>query len=330
MSFLIALFCNSTPRLADPRQSSRTARALKIAALVGMSLYGDRAFAQDLSPGPLECPPSPGECCCCPSISDQTLCGPQTLFQWCGGDVVDEAATRGPLSTDRPDFTESATTVGRGIRQLEMGYTYAYDDEGGVSSVGHSYPEALFRFSAFAEWLEFRVAYNYGSLREGGNPTVAGSEDLYLGAKVWLAPQCGILPSVVIMPQMTVPTGSQAFTADKVLPGVNLLYAWDISEFLSMAGSTQVNAAVDDTGSDYAEFAQSWTIGYGLSEKVGAFTEWYVLVPSGADTARTEHYLDAGFTYLVSDDLQLDIRIGKGVSGAATDYFAGSGLSVRF
>ncbi|HUE70669.1 MAG TPA: hypothetical protein VMP01_07245, partial [Pirellulaceae bacterium] len=46
-------------------------------------------------------------------------CSPGTLFQWSygnsfsGGPNLDE-----PLVTDRPDFTEASSTVGRGVLQL--------------------------------------------------------------------------------------------------------------------------------------------------------------------------------------------------------------------
>ena len=83
------------------------------------------------------------------------------------------------------------------------------------------------------------------------------------------------------MPQWTVPTGSENLTAGMVLPGMNWLYGWDIFDWLSTAGSTQLNKAVDDDDEIYYEFAQSWTFGYTLTEHWGAYTEWFVLVPSG-------------------------------------------------
>lgn len=240
-----------------------------------------------------------------------------------------------PLASDRPDFTEASCTVGRGVSQLEMGYTYAYDDGTGSRLHSHSYPELLLRQGFLFDWLELRVGWNYASERQPiaappFSTSESGAEDLYLGVKLGLTPQQGIWPEMSLVPQMSVPLGS-AFTTGRVLPGANWLYGWEISEFLTMAGSTQFNLAIDGaTADEYTEYAQSWTFGYSLAERVGAYTEWFVLVPAGAETARTEHYFDGGFTYSWSNDLQFDIRVGKGVSAAATDMFAGIGAVVRF
>jgi outer membrane putative beta-barrel porin/alpha-amylase len=260
----------------------------------------------------------------------------KTLLQWSygtsfeGGPDLDE-----PLVTDRPDFTEASVTVGYGVAQLEMGYTYTYDDTPTESTRSHSYPESLLRVGTLAEWFEFRVAWNYAEERTNqfgvASDTASGAEDLYLGFKIALTPQECILPETAIILQMTVPTGSSDFTADEVLPGFNYLYGWDITDDLSTGGSTQLNSAMDDVTSDsYAEFAQSWTINRSWTERVTSFTEWFVLVPTSADTNHTEHYFDGGFSVLLNDDVQWDVRAGVGLNQAADDFFAGSGLSIRF
>lgn len=57
---------------------------------------------------------------------------------------------------------------------------------------------------------------------------------------------------------------------------------------------------------------------------------WFALFPDASDTADTEHYFNGGFTYLVSDDIQWDIRAGKGLNSSADDYFIGTGVSLRY
>lgn len=254
-----------------------------------------------------------------------------TLFQWSYGTSFSGGPDlNAPLVTDRPDFTEASSTVGRGVIQLELGYTYIYDNDGVDRTIVHSYPEPLVRIGMFAEWLEFRIAKNSNdeSLNLQDN---AGAQDLYTGFKIALTPQEGCLPEMAIIPQALIPTGDDYFSNDEFLPGLNWIYSWEINDFISTAGSTQFNRAIDP-GSDeaYTEWAQSWTFAYTLTEKWGAFTEWFAFFPSSAETAKPEHYFNGGFTYLVNDNFQWDIRAGTGLNSAADDYFVGTGFSMRF
>ena len=271
--------------------------------------------------GCVESTTSRSSCCCNP---------PGTLFQWSygtsfsGGPNLNE-----PLVTDRPDFTEASSTVGRRVAQLEIGYTYTFDQDDAATK-SHSFPEPLLRYGILAEWLELRVGWNYAQEASEGIST-EGGEDLYLGFKIGLTPQEGILPEMALIPQMTVPTGDEAFSAGQVQAGLNWIYGWEINDWLSTAGSTQFNRASDEVSShDFTEWAQSWTFGYTLSERIGAYTEWYALFPHSADSAVPEHYFNGGFTYLVTNDIQWDIRAGMGLNSAADDYFVGTGMSIRF
>ena len=254
-----------------------------------------------------------------------------TQLQWSygnsfsGGPDLNE-----PLVTDRPDFTEASSTVGRGIAQLEMGYTYTHDDDGTDTTKSHSFPEPLLRYGIFADWLELRLGWNYGSESVNGL-TSDGAEDLYLGFKIGLTPQEGLLPEMALIPQMTVPTGSDDFSDDEVLPGLNWIYSWDVNDYVATGGSTQFNRAIDDgSGNAFTEWAQSWTVAYSLTDNLGAYTEYFGFYPHSADTVTPEHYFNGGFTYLINNDMQVDIRAGKGLNDAADDYFVGTGISIRF
>ncbi|MDA7978211.1 MAG: transporter [Pirellulales bacterium] len=259
-------------------------------------------------------------------------CEPRgTLLQWSYGTSFSGGPDRDePLVTDRPDFTEAASTVGLGVAQLEMGYTYTFDNDGTTATKTHSYPETLLRYGMFAEWFELRVAWNY-AVQETGQVRRSGAADLYLGVKLGLTPQEGILPEMALIPQMNVPTGARVFTADETQPGLNWNYAWELNDCIATGGSTQFNRALDEmTAAAFTEWAQSWTIAYTLTDRFGAYTEWYAFFPHSADTALPEHYFNGGFTYLVSNDVQWDIRAGVGLNDRSDDYFIGSGLSVRY
>ena len=254
----------------------------------------------------------------------------RTLLQWSYGTSFSGGPDLSkPLVTDRPDFTEASSTVGRRVLQIESGYTYFYNNDGGSRLISHSYPEALFRYGILADWLELRFASNLGT-QQSNTIRESGAQDLYLGLKLGLTPQEGVLPEMALVPQMTVPTGDSAFTSGKTLPGLNWLYGWDVNDTLTTAGSTQYNKRLDgQTSETYTEWAQSWTIGYSLADKLGAYTEWFALFPSSADTEKPQYYFDGGFTYQFTDNVQWDIRAGVGLNEAADDYFIGSGLSIR-
>ena len=221
-----------------------------------------------------------------------------------------------------------------GVVQLESGYTFTYDDNGHTKTKEHSYPEALFRIGMLAEWFELRLGWNYGESAEtvfGDQDTnLEGADDLYLGVKLGLTPQSGCLPETGVILQGTVPTGAAAFTAGEVLVGVNYVYGWDVNDFFSVGGGTQANRALDPNGEDfYVEFAQSITTGYSWTEELGSYAEWYMFAPAGAETAQNQQYFNAGFTYLITNNIQWDIRAGVGLNTAADDFFTGSGFSIR-
>ncbi len=260
--------------------------------------------------------------------------GPQTLMRWSYGEE-DEPTHKleEALKTDRPDFTEASTTVGKGVLQVEFGYTYTFDREGQSQLVEHSIGEVLLRYGVFADWLELRLAVLPINLKEtdGGSTLRAkGVEDLYLGAKFALTPQDGWLPEMALTPQMTVPSGSSVFNGGDVHYGLNWLYGWDITDDWNIAGSTQFNRGLDNLGQHYVEFAQAMTVNHSFNETVGGYAEWFALIPTRSEVGPTEHYFNGGITWKLSNDIQYDVRAGVGLNEPAADYFLGTGLALRF
>lgn len=254
---------------------------------------------------------------------------PHTLFGW--GEAPKPLVELGPITTDRPDFTEASSTVGKGVVQLETGYTFTTDNAANQVDT-HSWGEPLLRVGVLANWLEFRIAAFPITQQTTGttNRNDSGFEDLYLGFKIGLTPQDGWLPESAILPQMNVPAGATAFTDGIVLPGANYLVSWELTEKLSLAASTQFNSAVDGTDKLYTEWAQSVAISRSITDKFGMYSEWFGLFPDNANDALPEQYFNGGFTYLLNDNFQFDIRAGLGLNETSDDFFVGSGFSIRF
>jgi len=265
----------------------------------------------------------------CDSFQSGQFSGRAFIFAWPGNDLCDLRLNFSePLVTDRPDFTEASSTVGRGVTQFELGYTYTRNDDAGTDV--HSTPELLIRQGIWKDWLELRLAYT-GLAIGGPIDDITGSDDLYLGVKIGLTPQDGCLPQMSLMPQMLVPTGSSALTNDEVLPGVNWLWGWDLNERWTFTGNTQVNRAVDDNQPDaFTIWTQSLALSTSLTDRLGVYGEWWGFSAEDGVDGLNEQYLSGGMTVLFGNNVQWDFRGGLGLNNDSDDYFFGTGLSLRF
>lgn len=269
---------------------------------------------------------------------DVSTRGPRKLLQWYGAQEDLSAGEEGlygdRIVTDRPHLAEAASTVGLGRVQIETGYTYYLDGAAGTEVQTQSFPEPLFRIGLFREWFEFRVQYNYLHERTdtGSVPSISqGSDDLYLGAKIALAEQCGLLPELTIFPQMRTPTGSSFLTSGEILPGMNFVYAWRLGERFEVECNTNVNKRRDLTsGAFYTEYLQTFNFEYDLAEQIMLFHEFAIFSPVGSQTQPGQAYAHAGFHWFLLPNLQIDVHAAVGLNVAADDFFGGSGLSARW
>lgn len=258
----------------------------------------------------------------------------KTFFSWNTAERPAPEEGEDRIVTDRPHFSEASSLVGLGRVQLETGYTYFRDRNSGVLTQTHSFPEPLLRAGIFAEWFEFRLAYNALSEVASGpgvpRETHTGSDDLYIGAKLALTQQVGWLPEMALFPQMRAPSGDAYFTSGQVLPGFNFAYSWFLNDWIELECNTQLNRRRDDVDHYYTEFIQTANVEYDLAERWGGFTEFLAFVPSGAVAAESQYYFHGGFVYFVNDDIQLDVHAGLGLNDAADGLaFTGAGFSIR-
>ncbi|CAG0992610.1 hypothetical protein PHYC_02381 [Phycisphaerales bacterium] len=227
-----------------------------------------------------------------------------------------------PLVTDRPDVTESTPTIPAGRVQLEGGYTCT----AGEDLLGHNVGELLFRVGV-GDRLELRLgAASLAFDTDGG---VSGATDASIGVKLRLLEEKGPRPAFSIILQSSVPVHDSDFGGAEPEPEFKLLWSKDLPRGLSLAGNINAAAPVADDGGRYFEPAVSVSLGVPLADRLGLFVEYFAFVPIGNHETST-HYANAGLTFLISPDLQFDIRAGAGLNDHADDFFAGAGFAVRF
>lgn len=233
---------------------------------------------------------------------------------------------REPLVTDRPDFTESAQTVAPRAVQLEAGQTFTR--EGDVRSV--SIGEVLVR-AGINDRAELRVSANSYLVERIGSVRSKGMEDGSLGVKLRLlkgSEDPGPLPAVSIIAGASVPSGSSNQRSSLFLPETKLVAAWGLTERLGFASN--INWATgDDAGRRYNEYSGTGSFAYAVSDRVGAYAEYFGFATRLNSAWDKRHYANGGLTFLFSPDLQLDARAGMGPH-TQSNFFAGLGISRRW
>jgi hypothetical protein len=231
-----------------------------------------------------------------------------------------------PIDTDRPDFTDGVHTIARGHIEFETGYTYQ-QARGADAGYSHSVPEALLRVGLLRR-VELRLGENYLVQRgEGINvPALRGFDDTYLGTKVSTTEQHGAIPALSFELKVNLPTGSNAISAHRALPGAALLLGWETAG----PWSAGMEAFGTRTADDHAQAVGSLSVQYQATRHLQAYGELFTLQPVNAGTgARAEHYANSGVLILLSNDAQVDARIGFGLNHSADQYFVGFGFAVR-
>lgn len=231
------------------------------------------------------------------------------------------------METDRPDFTEGTNTITAGHLQVEIGYGYTSDGASDVQE--HSIAQSLLRIGATPN-LELRLGWEGYANLDQDHSTQEGVGDLSVGFKAAIAQQDRWMPTLSLISDLSLPSGSNGFGQSEVVPAVKILWAYDFIELPSLAGNVNFATPLDSEDKRYLEVSYSLTTGVELSDHFGSYLEYFALLPnSESEIAEQEHYLNGGLTYSVSENVQLDCLIGFGLNSEADDLFSGFGISFR-
>ena len=244
---------------------------------------------------------------------------PLTLVLLCLNLPIATAQPLGSINTERPSFSSSPLALGKGLWQIESGYLYTSDNNS-ISQDESTLPNLLLRFG-FHEKLELQLsATGYTSQRIDGVKTT-GTQDTSLGVK-WQMNNTNSSVPLALFGSLSLPTGSTEFSSDETTPSLGLF--WNHSSTLGWFG-----AAILSYPDDSFTFDNAVGLSFSLQENTGAYVE-YLASYSDAASDDIAHSLNTGVTWLLSDNLQLDINGSVGLNDTASDYAAGVGLSYRF
>lgn len=258
------------------------------------------------------------------------------LFGISLGAIAQEDATDTPsddaLITDRPDATESPNTVGAGVIQIETGgFFTSFEDTFDGDTVKEEvmgYNTTLIRFGILHN-VELRLGWNFEEGRTTVNGTklmdvTSGFSPLLAGMKVNITQEEGWMPTIGLVGHLYLPLSAGADYKPETT-GVDFRLSFDHS--LSEKSGLAYNIGAQ-WGDDSPEAAYVYTLvyGYSITDCFGLYAEVYGDLP---ENSSANHFWDAGITYLVSPNFQLDATVGSSITDGQ-DLLLAAGFSYRF
>jgi hypothetical protein len=245
------------------------------------------------------------------------------------------------MSTDRPDQTESAYTVDAGHYQIEMdfvNYTYDRTDADRTTDVRtETWNVAPLNVKVgLLNNVDLQVFFaNYIHQRtddrtEGTIDETSGLGDVTTRVKVNLWGNDGGTTAFAVMPFIKAPTNSAQLGNEAVEGGVIFPLAVALPGGWGMGVMTECDMVRDSVTRGYEmEFVNSITFSHDIIGKLGGYVEFFSSVSTQGDTGWTG-MVDVGFTYPLTDNIQLDYGCNFGVTRAAEDFNPFVGISMRF
>ncbi len=233
------------------------------------------------------------------------------------------------IAADRPGLDFSPLAVDPGVIQVEIGLpSGTYFSEGDASLWSIQFP-TLVRVGV-VDGLELRAGaqpLNILSFQgEEAGFSEAGFGDLELGAKLSLSSPEGGRPGVALIPSFTVPTGEAPFTADRPAYLLNAVATWAIDAWsVAAVGGVYSNPAGDDERVVSGMLAG--VLGRSLGGRVGGFVEggWFPVEGGGP-----AGLVGGGLAILLSDEIQIDFSVDRGITDDSPDWLLGAGFATRF
>lgn len=243
----------------------------------------------------------------------------------------ESTTTDDAIITDRPDATESPFTVAPGILQIETGAFFTSFEEtvdgDRIKWEVAGFNTTLLRFGVLDN-LELRLGWNF----EEGRTTINGTElddvtsgfsPLLAGMKINVTQEDGWIPTIGFLAHLYLPVSA----GDDYRPDTTGAdFRFSFAHTLSDRSSIGYNLGAQ-WGDDSSELAFTYTLAYGYSlvGNLGIYAELYGDLP---ENSSPNHYWDAGLTYLLFNNLQLDATVGSSIT-EGQDLLISGGFSYR-
>jgi hypothetical protein len=229
------------------------------------------------------------------------------------------------IRSGRPGQSIGPFTVGKGIFQIQTGMdVFGYENKSAPFKGDGFLNNTVLRYGVAERWEVSALAdYKVEAWKSGNVETdFSGLAAFDIGGRYHIFSGEGLIPSVGLQLRFRLPVLSVDYEIDNVAPRFTIATSQQLSEtftlFTNWGGSWN---GVNSIGTGFYTI----NLAFPIAGKLGGFVESYGSLTDGDFDSR----FDAGLSYLVNNDLQLDVLGGPGSNDGVTDYFLSVGLSWR-
>lgn len=208
------------------------------------------------------------------------------------------------IVTDRPDQTESALCLYTSELQVESGVSWLFEDRDGFTSRNLVIPGTLFRYGLGGP-LEFRVFHQLIREHNGTDPQF-GVGDLELGLKFRLKDSESSSLKMAFLTHVIFPSGTEFLSSNKYGSLNKFCISHDVTENTSLG----YNVGYNYYGLGNGDLSYSLSYGIGISDRTSMYIETFGVVEEMDEFISN---IDAGLTYLLKPNFQLDFSWGTGI-----------------
>jgi len=222
-----------------------------------------------------------------------------------------------PISTDRGTaFSNSSSVIPLGRLQVEGGFTFNSDHS-------ETFGELAIRYPVLPR-LEVRLT----ALSLGHVPGSSGLFDPSVGVKQRLVDGSRGRPEVSVIAQTTLPVGSEPFRVRRSQPTLRLPWFLQLDSTTGVGGMLSISD-LGPTGARFTQYGAGAYLSRAFDTKATGYLEVYDVAPI-AYGGPSGGFVDGCVTYLLSQNLQVDLRCGTGFNQSRDGWSLGGGMGYRF
>ncbi len=234
------------------------------------------------------------------------------------------SAPTGPIITDRPDQTESPFLVPQWHVQVEAGV-----QQGAAGRTREVDLPTLLARIGITEYAELRLGGTNTLTYTTGSDPIDGAwtNSVFAGMKTPIYSGKKGITQIGFIGHIGVQTFDWAFTTESS-SSLTPDFRFCVQHSLTDKYALSYNAGCAWDPFTYTPaYIYTLSNAYAFTDRLGAFVEFYGQFSS--DEYEAGHLFDSGLTYLIRENMQLDISGGVGMTEWAQDWFLSAGYSLR-